>query len=117
MRASELADSVETIESAAGEGALLAAHAADDRTKTTFVRVRASELSEEVDHEIQKLSDAEPQPGVARDLTRAVDLASAVSRHLGDLAATPRDRAAAREAADALRSLAGDAERLRGALP
>ena len=44
MKQSELADSIDTIESSAAEGSLIASHVYTDKTKTTFVRVRAREI-------------------------------------------------------------------------
>ena len=59
MQPDELARSIGTLESAAAEGALLAEDVAADRTKATFARVHARDLGETVDHEAEKLHDAE----------------------------------------------------------
>src|SRR4051812_1412830 len=65
MTAGELRRSVETLESSAAQGKLLADSAAKDRTKTTYVRVFAREIGESADHEAEKLADAEPSAGLS----------------------------------------------------
>lgn len=114
MRADELSRSVESLASAAAEGALLADGAARDRTKTTFVRAHARELGETVEHEAEKLSDASATGAVAADKARAVTLAGEISQQLGDLQTAPDDRAGARRAVGELRRLADAATRLAG---
>lgn len=116
MKPSELADSLQTIGSSAAEGALLARHAAQDRTKTTFTRVRARELAEVLAHEVEKLSDAEPQPGLGASLDRAVRIADDAAAQLDALAATPADRAAALGAQRRLGDAAGRARDLEATL-
>ena len=59
MEPQELARSVQTLESSASEGALLADGVARDRTKATFVRAHSRDLGETVDHEAEKLADAD----------------------------------------------------------
>jgi hypothetical protein len=112
MRPEELARSVDTLASAASEGALIARDIARDRTKTTFARVRARELGETVDHEAEKLSDATPQQQIADEKAAAVNLATAISEALGDIQTSPADRDAAREAAGKLDDLNRRAEEL-----
>jgi len=112
MRADELGRSVETLASSAAEGALLAQGAADDRTKTTFVRAHARELGETVEHEAEKLSDATAHGAVATDKARAVELADRISQQLSQLQTAPDDRAGARRAETKLRTLADAATRL-----
>jgi hypothetical protein len=112
MRPEELARSVDTLTSAAAEGALVARDAARDRTKTTFVRARARELGESVDHEAEKLSDATPREGIADKKTAAVNLAKAISEALGEIQISPDDHDAAREAGGKLDHLSKRAEKL-----
>ena len=112
MRPEELARSVDTLASAAAEGALVARDVARDRTKTTFARVRARELGETVDHEAEKLSDATPQEQIADEKATAVKLATAISEVLGDIQTSPADRDAAREAGGKLDDLNRRAEEL-----
>ena len=84
MKPDELARSIQTLESTAAEGALLADEVARDRTKATFARAHARELGEAVDHEAEKLNDAEAEAegGVAPKV-RAIKLADQVSAALG----------------------------------
>lgn len=112
MRADELGRSVGSLGSAASEGSLLARGVAEDRTKTTFVRVRARELGETVEHEAEKLSDASAEGPVAVAKERAVELAGSISQALGDLQTSPSDVAQARRAERELRALADRASRL-----
>jgi hypothetical protein len=112
MRADELGRSVGSLGSAASEGSLLAQGVVQNWTKTTFVRVRARELGELVEHEAEKLSDASAQGGVVVAKERAVVLAGDISRVLGVLQTTPDDAAVARRAERTLRALAGRASRL-----
>lgn len=112
MRSDELGRSIEALGSAAAEGALVAQGVADDRTKTTFVRVRARELGETVDHEGEKLEDASADGEVASAKDRAVDLAGRISMLLGQLQTAPSDRAAAERAGRELRRLAARATQL-----
>ena len=66
-------------QSTAAEGALLAGDVADDRTKATFARVHARDLSDVVDHEAEKLNDADAhQANVAAAKTKAIDLADEI---------------------------------------
>src|SRR5215213_9018486 len=65
MQPQELARSVQTLESSAAEGALLANGVARDRTKATFVRAHSRDLGETVDHEAEKLADADANGEVA----------------------------------------------------
>lgn len=112
MRADELGRSVETLASAAAEGALLADGAAQDRTKATFTRAHARELGETVEHEAEKLNDATAHGETADDKASAIDLADRISQQLSQLQTAPDDRAGARRAGDALRTLADEATRL-----
>jgi hypothetical protein len=112
MRADELARSVEALGSAAAEGALIARDAADDRTKTTFVRARARELGETVEHEAEKLADADATGEVAEAKARAVDLADRISEALGRLQTSPDDAVEAGRSARVLTRLADEATRL-----
>jgi hypothetical protein len=117
MKQSELANSIETIETSAAEGSLIASHAYSDETKTTFVRVRARELGDTLAHEQEKLNDAEPENSdVAAHKARAIDLAGQAGEQLGQLQVAPQDRDAARAISTRLRELADRASSLREAL-
>lgn len=113
MKQSELANSIETIESSAAEGSLIASHVYTNKTKTTFVRVRAGEIGETLDHEQEKLNDADAENGdVAADQERAIDIADQASEQLGQLQVAPDDREAARAISTRLRELADSASSL-----
>jgi hypothetical protein len=111
MEPQELVRSVQTLESAAAEGALLAHDVARDRTKATFARVHSRDLSETVDHEAEKLADADAHGEVALRKSQAVDLANRISQTLGTLQVFPGDE---REAAVAERQLRSSAKRAAG---
>jgi hypothetical protein len=112
MQPDELARSIGTLESTAAEGALLADQVSRDRSKNTFVRVHARELGETVEHEAEKLNDAEaePQGGVAPAKAEAIDLADQISTALGRIQTAPDDEAeggAAQKELSALSEKAG----------
>ena len=111
MRPEELGRSVQSLESAAAEGALLAHDVAGDRTKATFARAHSRDLSESVDHEAEKLSDADAEGGVADAKRRAVVLAGEISTALGTLQAEPRNEAVGRAPERALTRQATSARR------
>lgn len=104
MSRDEMDRGIETIESIAAEGRLIAGQTAQDRIKTTFVRVRSRELTEEVDHQAEKLADATPAEGLARKRNDAVALSAKVSDALGTLQTFPEDEARAKEAEAQLRA-------------
>jgi hypothetical protein len=116
MRPEELGRSVQAIESSAAEGGLLADDVARDRTKATFVRVHARELGDTVDHEAEKLHDADASGDVAVSKARAVELAGQVSQALGDLQVAPDSEVTGLSTADKLAKLAQRAGRLADAL-
>jgi hypothetical protein len=113
IRPEELARSVETLESAAAEGSLLADDVARNRSKATFVRVHARDLGDVVQHEAEKLQDAEAdQADVAAAKTDAVDLADRIGTALGKIQTAPGSESDGRTAADALSRLSEDAKKL-----
>jgi hypothetical protein len=116
MQSGELKESVETLTSSAREGALLADEAASDRTKATFTRVSARQLGEVVDHEAEKLSDAEADDAIGADKDRAVSLCEEVSKQLVELQVSPEDRPGAEDIHDELTRLAARAEDLANSL-
>jgi hypothetical protein len=89
MQPDELSRSIGTLESAAAEGALLAGDVARDRTKASFARAHSRELGETVEHEAEKLSDADADGVVATRKAKAVTLAGRISQSLGDLQTSP----------------------------
>src|SRR5215213_10070210 len=90
MTPDELSRSIQTLESTAAEGAMLAGDVADDRTKATFARVHARDMGDVVVHEAEKLNDAEAdQANVAAAKTKAVDLADQIDTALGQIQVAP----------------------------
>jgi hypothetical protein len=116
MQAQELARSIQTLQSSASDGVLLANGVARDRTKSTFVRVHARELGEIVQHEAEKLSDATAHGNVALRKSQAVDLAGKISQTLSQLQTSPGDSSGARTAEQQLRGQAQRASRLADSL-
>jgi hypothetical protein len=116
MRADELKRSLETVVSSAREGELLGREAARDHTKATFTRVRARELGEEVEHEAEKIDDAEAASELTKQMQAAVALCEEIGEPLGELQTAPTDQSSAADAERALSRLAAKAERLEGSL-
>jgi hypothetical protein len=110
MQPEELARSIQTLESTAAEGSLLAEDIAHDRTKATFARVHARDLSDVVVHEAEKLNDAEAgDADVAAAKTDAIDLADRIGQAIGRLQVAPGSEADGAKAADTLDRLSKDA--------
>jgi hypothetical protein len=116
IRADELSRSIDTLISSAGQGELLAQGVAEDRTKTTYTRVLATELTGVVDHEAEKLNDATAEPDLAGEKRAAVALAGQISSQLGELEISPTDEKTAIGVERALSRLGARAERLSGSL-
>jgi hypothetical protein len=116
IQADELSRSIDTLVSSSSEGTLIAQGVAEDRTKTTFTRVLSSELSEDVDHEAEKLNDAEAPPELAAEKRAAVALADQISSQLSQLQISPTDERTALQVKSALAKLKSRAERLQGSL-
>ncbi len=112
MQPDELKRSIETLESSAAEGALLANGVARDRTKATFARVHARDLGETVDHEAEKLHDASAEGRVALRKAAAVDLAGRIAEALGQIQTAPDSTSEGRSAEATLTRLGDRAGRL-----
>jgi hypothetical protein len=112
MKPDELARSIGTLESSAADGALLADDVARDRTKATFARAHARELGETVDHEAEKLNDADAEADVAATKVRAIDLADRISAALGHIQISPDSETEARTAQKTLSRLSQRAGQL-----
>jgi hypothetical protein len=112
----ELAREVSKTQSLAAEGALLAQQVAEDRTKTTFVRVQAGELAGATDGSAEKLNDAEVEPDLEDEVNAAIAIDGDVSRALGDLEVSPGDESLGAEAEATLTRAARRASRLEESL-
>lgn len=110
MTQGELDRRIGTVSSIAAEGSILARQVADDRTKTTFARVRSRELAEDVDHELEKTADATPADGQVKRRDEFLDLAVKVGEALDVIQTHPEDE---KRAADAESDLEGLAQLLR----
>jgi hypothetical protein len=116
LDSAELKREVDSIGSVAAEGELLAADVANDRTKTTFVRVHAGELASSAEESAQKINDADVASGLEGEAKRAIEIAADVSDALGQLQVRPGDERGARGALDDLRRAGDEAERLAASL-
>jgi hypothetical protein len=112
MQPEELARSIQTLESSAAEGALLAHDVARDRTNATFVRAHARELGETVIHEAEKLNDADAEADVAPAKARAIELADQISAELGRIQIAPTSETEGRGAEERLTRLGERAGKL-----
>ena len=108
----ELNRRIETLRSVAGEAQLLAQDVARDRTKITFVRVHGAELSDDVEHEQEKMADATPAPGEGARLERASAIGDDIATAIDGLRTAPRDREQARSAAATLRKSSSQLDEL-----
>jgi hypothetical protein len=113
MTPDELSRSIQTLESTSAEGAFLADDVADDRTKATFARVHARDLSDVVTHEAEKLNDADAnRSDVAAAKTRAIDLADRIDTALGTIQVAPDSESQAASAGHQLSRLSKQAGKL-----
>lgn len=88
----ELNRGVESLSALAAQGELVANGVARDATKTTYARAMARTLSEQAEHEAEKLADAtleEPETGDQRHA--AVAVAEEISGLLSTLQTFPGD--------------------------
>jgi hypothetical protein len=108
----ELGRGIESLRSVAAEGSIVARGVADNRTRSTFVRVQARSLSEDADHEAEKLTDAEASAELADKKQKAVALAKRISSALGDLRTDPGNEETGRTVERQLDGLARQARDL-----
>lgn len=88
----ELNRGVESLSALAAQGQLVANGVARDATKATYARVMAKTLSEEADHEAEKLADATlEEPETADQRHAAVAVAGEISGLLSTLQTFPGD--------------------------
>jgi hypothetical protein len=113
MTPDELSRSIQTLESTSAEGAFLADDVADDRTKATFARVHARDLGDVVQHEAEKLNDADAdQADVGAAKQKAVDLADKIGTALGQIQTSPQDESGAASAGHELSTYSEQAGKL-----
>ena len=113
MTPGELSRSIDTLASTAAEGAFLADDVADDRTKATFARVHARDLGDVVQHEAEKLNDADAnQADVSAAKQKAIDLADKIGTALGQIQTSPQDEAGAASAGHQLSQYSKAASKL-----
>jgi hypothetical protein len=113
MQPDELKRSIGTLESTAAEGAFLADDVADDRTKATFARVHARDLGDVVQHEAEKLNDAQAdQANVAAAKQKAIDLADRIGTALGQIQTAPGSESDGRSEGHQLSRLSQEAGKL-----
>jgi hypothetical protein len=106
--------STKALASIAAEGTLIAQDEARNRTLTSFVRAHGQDLSDQAQHEAEKMSDAPLAPGLSAKVDRAVALASSIGSSLDAIRVAPDDRAVAAQSARDLRRYARELQRLEG---
>jgi hypothetical protein len=112
VTADSLKKDAEAVQSAAAEGALLAADAAEGRTAGPFLRVHAEELAAETAKVARKLEQAQARGAVQAKARKAFRLARDVEEALTRLAGEPDDRTTARRLRSRLEGFARAAEEL-----
>jgi hypothetical protein len=110
----DLQASVKALQSIAAEGSLMANDAARGRSMTTFMRTHGQDLSDQAEHEAEKMSDAPLAPGIEKRVAKAISLASDIGSSIDDLRVNPRQRKAAVTAAKDLQSYARQVQQLGG---
>jgi hypothetical protein len=116
MSAAELRREIDTIHSYAAEGAVLGDQVAGQRTKRTFARVQARELSDAAEHSAERLTDAQPDDGLDSEMQEAIRLAEDISGAIGQFEVSPDNPELAARAAAKLRKLAARTDDLAGSL-
>jgi hypothetical protein len=96
---------VDKIQSASGEGMLVAREAARGRAFDAFIEIRAAELQSEVEKADQKLSSTPAEDGWSEQAKRAVGLGGQVRSNLEQLHEHPGDRTSAARLARNLQAL------------
>jgi hypothetical protein len=105
---------MESIQSLAAEGALIATQVAHGDATQTFVRVHTSYLQQQASTLDRKLSTAHVLPSLAGRRRRAVRVADKVDRDLELLHRYPGDRGLGQRLGTALERAAKQAEELAG---
>jgi hypothetical protein len=103
IRADELRRGVESLQSTAADGRLLAQQVVAGRSRDPFTRVHARMLGERATHEAEKLGDATATGPLAARKRQATQLAQDIAGALSDLQVAPGDGAVARHTEAQLR--------------
>jgi hypothetical protein len=78
------------------------------------MRTHGQDLSDQAEHEAEKMSDAPLAPGIEKRVAKAISLASDIGSSIDDLRVNPRQRKAAVTAAKDLQSYARQVQQLGG---
>ena len=103
---------VETIQSAAAEGMLVAREDARGRSYENFVEIRCAELHSQVQKAEEKLDSTPAEKGYGQAASDAVSLAAQIRTELETLHDHPNDRAVAGQVADALGTLSDKVDKI-----
>ena len=106
LTAEQLEKQVETIDSVAGEGSLLAGDVERGRTTEPFARIHSGDLSELADSTVEALDKLAP-PGAEDARRREEARAQAVAEALAKLHSDPADQRVAAQVRRDLERLAG----------
>jgi hypothetical protein len=113
LSAAELKRQAGTVDSIAAEGAILAGQVAEERAKETFVRVHSDDLSSEMEHTVEKLSETEEEGEVPDEiepqLEETIELAGDAADALDELRLNPGDERQARETEQKLEEISEQA--------
>lgn len=104
--------SAKALSSIAAEGALMAQDEARGRTLTSFVRAHGQDLSDQAEHEAEKMNDAPLAPGLAAKVHDALGLASSIGGLIDEIRVAPHNRLVAVRVERQLRRAALRASRL-----
>jgi hypothetical protein len=104
---------VETVQSTAAEGAMLASQVARGRTTEPFARIHSGKLAEQA-KKSRKLLRAAKAPGLEDERRQAADTAGKVEQALGRLHESPADGSLARRLEHELEQDAATAGKLAG---
>ena len=112
----DVRSSIEQIASISAEAAIMADDLERARTKTTYFRVHGEELSAQLEHEAEKLSDAPIDPALHDRVEKAIGLSAEISGAIDDLRVSPNDAQQARQAEQDLNKWADEARKIAGSI-
>ena len=111
---SELSTQVESLQSLAQEGTVLAHGIVEGSAHSAFVRVHAEEMATSASDVADQLSGQQVPADLEADVRQTKELAKRVSDELEELSHHPDDREKARSIEAALKAQASQMESLRG---